>query len=96
MENLFLKNNEGIRILSPEEFKIEESLENMIFNTPELLKDIFQIKRQVRAGNKILDILGIDKKNGDICIIEIKNTKVDEQIILQIAKYASGEGQLKL
>ncbi len=90
MENLFLKNNEETRILSSEEFKTEESIEKMIFNTPKLLEDIFLIRRQVRAGKKagILDIVGIDKKNGNICIIEIKNTTVDKSIILQVLNYA--------
>lgn len=89
MENLFLKNNEETRILLSEEFKTEESFEKMIFNTPELLEGIILIKRQVRGGNKagIPDIVGIDA-DGNICIIEMKNTNVDESIIPQVLSYA--------
>ncbi len=90
MENLFLKNNAGTKILLSEQFKTEESFEKLIFNSPELLGgDIFLIKRQVRGGNKtgIPDIIGIDT-NGNICIIEMKNTVVDESIIPQVLSYA--------
>jgi len=89
MENLFLKHNEETRILLSEEFKTEESFEKMIFSTPELLEGIFLIKRQIRGGNKtgIPDIVGIDA-DGNICIIEMKNTKVDESIIPQVLSYA--------
>jgi hypothetical protein len=89
MENLFWKNNKGIRHLLSEEFNTEESFEDMIFDTPELLEDIYLIKRQVRGGNKtgIPDIIGIDK-NGNICIIEMKNTNVDKSIITQVLDYA--------
>ena len=61
----------------------------MIFSTPELLEGIFLIKRQIRGGNKtgIPDIVGIDA-DGNICIIEMKNTKVDESIIPQVLSYA--------
>lgn len=89
MENLFLTNKEGTRILLSEQFKTEESFEKMIFKTPEILEDIFLLKRQVRGGNKsgIPDIVGIDA-NGNICIIEMKNTNVDESIIPQVLGYA--------
>lgn len=90
VENLFLKNNEGTRILLSEQFKTEESFEKLIFNTPELFEgDIFLLRRQVRGGNKagIPDIIGIDS-NGKVCIIEMKNTDVDESIIPQVLNYA--------
>lgn len=90
MENLFLKNSDGTRILLSEQFKTEESFEKLIFNSPELFEgDIFLIKRQIRGGNKvgIPDIIGIDT-NGNVCIIEMKNTDVDESIIPQVLNYA--------
>jgi hypothetical protein len=89
MENLFLKSHEETRILLSEEFITEDSFEKMIFDTPELFEDIILIKRQVRGGNKagIPDIVGIDA-NGNICIVEMKNTNVDESIIPQVLSYA--------
>ncbi|OPZ44986.1 MAG: hypothetical protein BWY93_00138 [Euryarchaeota archaeon ADurb.BinA087] len=90
MENLFLKNNAETKILLSEQFKTEESFEKLIFHSPELLGgDIFLLKRQLRGGNKtgIPDIIGIDS-NGNVCIIEMKNTTVDESIIPQVLSYA--------
>ena len=89
MENLFLKGNDGTRILLSEEFKTESAFEELIFNTPELFEDIFLIKRQIKGGNKsgIPDIVGVDT-NGDVCIVEMKNVTVDESIIPQVLSYA--------
>lgn len=90
MENLFLKNSDGVRILLSEQFKTEESFEKLIFNSPELFgRDIILLNRQVRGGNKagIPDIIGIDS-NGNVCVIELKNTDVDETIIPQVLNYA--------
>jgi hypothetical protein len=61
----------------------------MVFETPEILADIFLIKRQVRGGRKagIPDIVGIDN-NGDVCIVEMKNVTVSASIIPQVLEYA--------
>jgi hypothetical protein len=69
-------------------FKTEEEFERIVFETPEILEDIFLIKRQVRRGAKsgIPDIIGVDN-DGNICIVEMKNTTVDSSIILQILEY---------
>ncbi len=89
MANLFLKTKEKTKSLLSTPFKSEEEFEKTIFNTPEILEDIFLIKRQIRGGNKsgIPDIIGIDN-DGNICIIEMKNVLVDAKIIPQVLEYA--------
>jgi len=89
METLIIKNKKDTKVLTQLMFNSEEEFEKLVFNTPELLTDIFLLKRQVRGGNKtgIPDIIGIDE-NGDICIIEMKNVTVDSDIIPQVLEYA--------
>ena len=89
MANLFWKTKQETRSLLSTPFKTEEEFEKIIYNTPEILEDIFLIKRQVRGGNKsgIPDIVGIDN-DGNICIIEMKNVTVDASIIPQVLQYA--------
>ena len=89
MANLFWKTKEGTKSLLSTPFKSEEEFEKLIFNTPEILEDIFLIKRQIRGGNKsgIPDIVGIDN-DGNICIVEMKNVTVDATIIPQVLQYA--------
>jgi len=72
MANLFWKIKQETRSLLSTPFKTEEEFEKIIYDTPEILEDIFLIKRQVRGGNKsgIPDIVGIDN-DGNICIIGI-------------------------
>jgi len=89
METLIIKNKKDTKVLTQLMFNSEEEFEKLVFNTPELLTDIFLIKRQVRGSNKtgIPDIIGIDE-NGNICIIEMKNVTVDSDIIPQVLEYA--------
>jgi hypothetical protein len=89
MANLFWKTKQETKSLLSTPFKTEEEFERIIFNTPEILEDIFLIKRQIRGGNKsgIPDIVGIDN-DGNICIIEMKNVTVDASIIPQVLQYA--------
>lgn len=89
MANLFWKTRKGTQALLDKPFKTEEEFERTVFSTAELLKDIFLLKRQVRGGNKvgIPDIVGVDKE-GNVCIIEMKNTEVDADIIPQVLQYA--------
>jgi hypothetical protein len=89
MANLFWKNKQGTKSLLATPFKSEEEFEKIIFETPEILEDIFLLKRQVRGGNKsgIPDIVGIDN-DGNICIVEMKNVTVDASIIPQVLQYA--------
>ena len=88
MSNLFWKKNKLTHSLLATPFKTEDEFERTVFETPELLEDIFLIKRQVRRGGKsgIPDIIGVDN-DGNICIVEMKNTTVDSSIILQILEY---------
>jgi len=89
MANLFWKSKDGTKSLLAKPYKTEEEFEKMIFDTPEILEDIFLIKRQVRGGNKsgVPDIVGIDN-DGNVCIVEMKNVSVDASIIPQVLQYA--------
>lgn len=89
LPNLFWKNPESTKSLLATPFKTEEEFEKTVFETPEILEDIFLLKRQVRGGNKvgIPDIIGVDN-DGKVCIIEMKNVDVDASIIPQVLQYA--------
>lgn len=89
MANLFWKTKKGTKGLLETPFKNEEEFEKTIFETSELLEDVFLIKRQIRGGNKagIPDIVGLDN-DGNVCIIEMKNVTVDASIIPQVLGYA--------
>ncbi len=89
MANLFWKTKEGTKRLLATPFKTEEEFEKTVFSTPEILEDIYLIKRQIRGGSKtgIPDIVGIDT-DGNICIVEMKNVTVDASIISQVLEYA--------
>jgi len=51
MQTLFWKTKKAVKTLSPTAFGSEDQFERGIFETPEILDDIFLIKRQVRGGN---------------------------------------------
>lgn len=89
MANLFWKTTKETKSLIPTPFRTEEEFEKTIFRTPEILEDIFLLKRQVRGGSKpgIPDIVGIDN-DGNICIVEMKNIAIDSTIIPQVLQYA--------
>lgn len=89
MANLFWKRGKTTKSLLATPFKTEEEFEKSVFETPEILEDIFLIKRQIRHGNKpgVPDIVGINN-DGDICIVEMKNVAVDASIIPQVLQYA--------
>ncbi len=89
MANLFWKTKEGTKSLLATPFKTEEEFEKIIFETSEILEDIFLLKRQVRGGKKsgIPDIVGIDN-DGNVCIVEMKNVEIDASIVPQVLQYA--------
>jgi len=89
METVIVKNKANTKVLPQSKFNSEEEFEKIVFNTPEILEDVFPIKRQVRGSDKkgIPDIIGIDQ-DGNICIIEMKNVVVDSNVIPQVLEYA--------
>ena len=89
MANLFWKTKQATKSLLATPFKTEEEFEKIIYETPEILEDMFLVKRQIREESKpgIPDIIGIDK-DGNICIVEMKNVTVDAWIIPQVLQYA--------
>ncbi|MEK7241289.1 MAG: hypothetical protein AAB048_00770, partial [Planctomycetota bacterium] len=90
MANLFWrqKSKKTLNLLSTP-FASEEDFEKVIFETKEILEDIFLIKRQLRGGKKtgIPDIIGIDN-DGNVCIVEMKNVATDVSVIPQVLAYA--------
>ena len=52
MANLFWKTKDSTKSLLATPFNSEDEFEKVIFETPEILEDIFLIKRQIRGGNK--------------------------------------------
>ncbi len=73
----------GLLTASP--FKSEEEFEQTVFETPDVLGDMYLLKRQIRGGSKpgIPDIIGVDP-DGAVCVIEMKNTNVDAGVIPQV------------
>jgi len=89
MESLFLRSKSSAKRLLAAPFKTEAEFEQTVFDSADLLEDVFLLKRQVRGGakNGIPDIIGVDR-DGNICIVEMKNVTVDEAIIPQVLQYA--------
>lgn len=90
MDNLFwLAINGKALSLSKKPFASEDEFEKKIFETKEVLEDIYLLGRQIRGGGKagVPDMIGIDN-DGNICIIEMKNVEVEQTIIPQVLSYA--------
>jgi len=85
MANLLWKSVAKTKRLLATPFNTEEEFEKIVFETPEILGDVFLIKRQIRGGNKpgIPDIIGVDT-DGNVCIVEMKNIEVDASIVPQV------------
>lgn len=89
MINLYWKVGQHTRNLVEKPFNNETEFESYVFNNQELLGDVFILYRQVRTGNKqgIPDMLGVDQ-DARICIVEMKNVEVGEEILPQVLGYA--------
>ncbi len=88
MQNLFWRTKSGKVILAIEApFKSEDEFEQYIETAKEVLSGITILKRQVRAGGDIPDMIGVDRDNY-VVVIENKNVTVDEAILPQILRYA--------
>ncbi len=89
MANLFWKNHAGTKQLVNTPFKTEDEFEKTVFEASGLLEDVFPLKRQIRGGGKsgIPDIIGVDR-DGNVCIVEMKNVSVGADIIPQVLQYA--------
>ena len=80
MANLFWKRKAETTLnLLSVPFATEEELERAVFETKDLLEEVYLLKRQVRGGKKagIPDIIGVDS-DGNVCIVEMKNVPVDK------------------
>jgi len=90
-QNLYWRRSEAQKTVNIVEtpFASEEAFEKYIFENSDLLEDMYLIKRQVRTGQRqgIPDIIGVDQ-DSNICIVEMKNTVVGEEILPQLLQYA--------
>lgn len=87
MYNIFYKKQQDKLITAIEKpFQTEEELEKYLMNTKEIFSDIFILKRQVKAGRDIPDMIGVDRDN-NIVIIENKNVMATEDVLSQILRY---------
>jgi hypothetical protein len=66
----------------------EEEIEKTIFETKNILPDVFLLKRQLQTYTREerIDLVGVDNEN-NILVIEIKDETVDESVIPQVLKY---------
>jgi hypothetical protein len=88
MQKVFWKAKRGMVTAAAEVgFKTEDEFERYVLAAREILSGVFILKRQVRAGRDIPDMVGIDEDNNAV-IIENKNQPVDEEILPQIMRYA--------
>ena len=90
MSKLFCMNQDQIQQVLEKPFVSEKALETFLFNNHEILEDdICIFGHQLRSGNKdnILDMIGVDR-NSNICVFELKNVCAEEEIILQVLRYA--------
>jgi hypothetical protein len=90
MQNLYWQTSDGKTVnLVNTPFETEQKLEAFVYQHQELLEDVFIFKRQIRSGSHqgIPDMLGVDQ-DGKICLIELKNVQVTEDVLPQILQYA--------
>jgi len=89
MKTLFWKSDNITKNLVTKDFKSESAFEKYVFNNQDLLGDVIILYRQIHTGSRqgIPDMLGVDQ-DGNICIIEMKNIHVGEDILPQVLGYA--------
>lgn len=76
-------------LMSEVEIHPEKAIENLIFETQNLLPEIYKLKTQFATynQNEVIDVIGLDNEN-NIVIIEIKDEMVDESALSQGIRYA--------
>ena len=89
MLNLYWKPKDQTRNLIPKPFNTEAEFEKYIFENQDLLGDVIILHRQIRTGSRqgIPDMIGVDQ-DARICILEMKNVEVVEDILPQVLGYA--------
>ena len=89
MPNLYWKHEGITKNIPVKGFPNERDFEEYIFRNQDLLGDVVILYRQIRSGARqgIPDMLGVDQ-DGNICLIEMKNVPVSEDILPQVLGYA--------
>jgi len=89
MLNLYWKSGDQTRSLVEMPFGSEREFEGYVFEHQDLLGDVYILHRQIRSGAKqgIPDMLGVDQ-DARICIVEMKNVQVGEDVLPQVLGYA--------
>ena len=89
MPNLYWKHEASTKNIPVKDFPSERDFEEYVFKNQDLLGDIIIIYRQIRSGTRqgIPDMLGVDQ-DSNICLIEMKNVQVSEDVLPQVLGYA--------
>lgn len=89
MPNLYWKHEGITKNIPVKGFPNERDFEEYVFKNQDLLGDVVILYRQIRSGTRqgIPDMLGVDQ-DGNICLIEMKNVPVSEEILPQVLGYA--------
>lgn len=89
MRNLYWKTQGTTINLIPKDFQNEQTFESYVYDNQDLLGDIVILYRQIRTGARqgIPDMLGVDQ-DANICLIEMKNSQVIEDVLPQVLGYA--------
>jgi RecB family endonuclease NucS len=89
MANLILLKGKS-ETINMNEVKVhpEEEIEKIIFETKNILPDVFLLKRQLQTYSKEdrIDLVGLDNEN-NVLVIEIKDEIVNESVIPQVLRY---------
>jgi hypothetical protein len=90
MANLILLKGKS-ETINMNEVKVhpEEEIEKIIFETKNILPDVFLLKRQLQTYSKEdrIDLVGLDNEN-NVLVIEIKDEIVNESVIPQVLRYS--------
>ena len=90
MANLILLKDKNETInMNEVEVHPEEEIEKIIFETKNILPDVFLLKRQLQTYTKEerIDLVGVDNEN-NVLVVEIKDEIVDESVIPQVLRYS--------
>lgn len=81
-------------LINPRQVNLAEAdIERYIFENPQLVCNGKRrridrwLRRQYRVPSGIIDLLGLDEM-GDIVVVELKNTELKRDAILQVKRYA--------
>ena len=72
---LYTINNDKLKSLSPDDFKLEREIQNLIENNLDELFNLQFVKSELKIKNFRIDTLGYDKENKSFVVIEYKRER---------------------